>query len=240
MKLSMEIPTAHLADLSPLVDIDFLIPHKLEDKRYRDFYAARPNVECIMDNGFHELGKPIDLIALLTYYDMMQPDFLISPDRLDDVSWTMDQARDIVKRVPAHKLAGNVFGETHEERMSLINFYANLRFGMVCFPYRKRKIEWFTHNAAELALKADEFGKIHFLGAIDETETKFLASTFRRASIDTAKPIKWGLQKRRLDTVDPWSGGWVEYDSFSEARIGGPVSAQNIFYNIAYLRKLLA
>jgi len=240
MKLSMEIPTAHLADLSPLVDIDFLIPHKLEDKRYRDFYANRLNVECIMDNGFHELGEPLTIEKLIHYCNMMQPDFLISPDKLDDVSWTMEMAEVMVKKVPSYKLAGNVFGETREERIKMISHYRSLRFGMVCFPYRKRQPEWFTHSLNELTSIVNTFARVHFLGAINELETKFLAKTFPHASIDTAKPIKWGLQKRRLDTVDPWSGGWVEYDSFSEARIGGPVSAQNIFYNIAYLRKLLA
>jgi hypothetical protein len=240
MRLASEIPTAHLADLSPLFDFDFVIPHKLDDPQYAEFYSERHDVECILDNGFHELGHPITRSRLNEYYRLLQPDWIISPDNLSDVTWTLEQAKMSADMWNPAKCAGNVFGETPRERMKMVEEYLRLEFGMVCFPYRKRNPEWFEDHSLNNAISL-LFERVHFLGAISAGETLYLAQKYPFASIDTAKPIKWGMRGSYLNHVINWHGGWKgEYDTFSDARVETASQEACINWNIAYLRKLMS
>lgn len=238
MKLAAEIPTAHLEDLSPLFDFDFVIAHKMADERYSQFYLERrkQGVMCILDNGFHELGQPMSWKALGAVFDRLTPDFLISPDRLGDPDWTLAQARQLALRIPPTRLAGNVFGGPGE-RFKMANEYHVLGFGMVCFPYRKRQLSWFDDDDFRNCVEG--FSHIHFLGAIDARETRLLAQYFPTSSIDTAKPIKWGIQGKYLNDIPSWHGGWPEYDSYADAKIDNQLATECTLWNIAYLRKLM-
>jgi hypothetical protein len=215
VKLSIEIPTSVLPLLSAYTDSDFVLAHRvLEDPDYASFHEQRAaNRELILDNSFHELGVALPIRDLLEAADRVNADYVIAPDKLGDPIWTAEQFLNLYqaqkwRRGKAYGLAVVMQGATFVERRT---FMATVRAAdMLCLPFRAPRIEWFVEHEKEIR---HHWRRIHLLGVNELTEFRrfFLLSTSdfwagTAWSVDTAKPVKWGMSGEFLDSVESLRG----------------------------------
>lgn len=241
MKLGMEIPIVHLEHLSPLLDFDFAIAHRvLNNGIYRDFYAkqAESGRHVILDNGFHELGKPVDVRTLARAAELCKASIVIAPDSLDDYNLTWNSMTLCLEQMDPQRLAGAVVGDTRLERATLVDMYFEKKVGTICFPYRRDRVSWLEE------LYQDDFDfsaqNVHFLGMRSFEECILLQAMHPEATFDTSKPLKWAYRSARMDTLDIVHGGWSDYDSFLEAPALTQEQTEIALYNLCLLRQSFA
>lgn len=247
MRLMMEIPRAWLQTLSPLCDGDFAIAHQvLEDKYYADFYKdqASSGRLVFLDNGFHELGRSLSAAELLEAASRINPTLVIAPDRLGDQRYGLEQFGEALRIFPPEIAIGCVIaGTTPAERAEMF-MKVKGHAKMLCFPYRENRFEWFS----DLLLKIPKYiqwpPRIHLLGVNELWELKAFRDKFaeegidpRRISVDTSKPVKFGIMRQRFsDSMSTLRGlgslAELEKKSSSDCMA-------DVMYNIAYLRKFL-
>jgi hypothetical protein len=201
IKLALEMPTVKLAEWSMQTDLDFALAHRvLEDAAYTDFYLHRlENRTLLLDNSFHELGHPLPIDDLLHAAELVDADYIVSPDRLDDYEWTLKQFDALSRRTV--RTAVVLGGDTPEARTRFIQEVRPA--AMICLPYRRPRIEWFLEQRPP-------WSRVHLLGMSSFKEIqawRWLLDDPRlqgiEVSVDTSKPIKWGLLGRSfLDDDD--------------------------------------
>jgi hypothetical protein len=241
MKLGMEIPKTHAKELSRLCDFDFAIAHRIvEDKEYRTFFIGQRHKgrTIILDNGFHERGNDAKPKDVLEADRIIEADYVISPDRIDDAVYTGEQLKWSLDHFNV-RTAAVIVGDTVEERISLLEKYIHAYVPMLCLPYRRNRLSWVTEF--DLMSPAWDAGKrIHMLGMQDLGEASFLNVRFPKGTMDTSKPIKWGYQRKRMDNVPVPHGAWSAYDTFLDAHPQDADQSLVTLYNICLLRRALA
>lgn len=253
MRLAMEIPTCMVEQISPLTDLDFCLAHEvLDSKDYAEFYSNQRTLgrDVILDNSFHELGKSMSIAELIEAAKRINPTWVIAPDRLGDVAFGYEQFKAMLpfmKEIPQTKLAVNMTGASeHDRSMFFLNTYEHVK--MICFPYRENRLEWF----ATLSRQYSGYRwppHIHLLGMNEFDELHKFQGLFEangippwRVSIDTSKPLKWGLcdELMRADKsprgASIKSADLLRFPSkdLTEKRL------RCCLWNIAYLRKFLS
>lgn len=241
MKLSLEIPNAYLHDFTPLTDLDFVLAHKvLENEEYADFYLSREKGrELILDNSMHELGGiPLSPAELEAAAKRCNADFVVAPDRLGEPEWNLEQFKQ------THRLLGNRFkiavcaaGRDPSERGMFIGAVGEAQ--MLCFPYREPRLRWFWERSDIIMHR---WKRIHLLGVSSLSELPGWTGYKESAdwSVDTRKPIKWGILRQKIDTLESLRGGQVsptETDSFRGMDCS---QMETTLWNIAYLRRWIS
>lgn len=100
--LYMEVPTAHLDDLHPLIDGHFCIASTcLKDagyfQWYKDFSRNHPrDCNLILDNGAHEEGTPVSNTTLFNIAQEIQPNMVFAPDILEDRKETLALGKEFI------------------------------------------------------------------------------------------------------------------------------------------------
>jgi len=242
MKLGMEIPTKYLPDWSPLCDFDFALAHKvLEDPRYEKFYATRPKGrEVILDNSMHELGKPLSPAELEIAAKRINADYVIAPDMLGEVEknyeWFVQTHRVLGSRF---KIAVVMCGRTQEEREL---FLGNVReASLLCLPFREDRLGWYRDHHKTL----ERWDRIHLLGVSTPEDLRWFSNRAKRDvpfrwSVDTSKPIKWGLCRKLTSAMSSLRGAPVDSNELLNVDDVSEEQMVHIFYNIAHLRTLMA
>lgn len=235
----MEIPTAHLTDISPLCDLDFALAHLvLENEAYADFYRTQSASGrlVILDNSFHELGVPLSPVELRQAARRIHPSVVVAPDKLQHPKWNWEQFNETHKILQGEFTLGIVVaGQDYHDRVNYVS--AALSRGCTWFfwPYREPRYEWLK----ELwnTRLADCFH--HMLGVSTLAELRQLEHFNRRKSpsvsfsYDTAKPVKFGAMRERFHRdMDLRNKGLLRHDMrLDEAQLA------DTFYNIAYMRR---
>lgn len=207
IKLAMEVPVGVL-ELDRLGDLGFALAHKvLEDKKYRDWYRkSSDGREVILDNSMHELKEPLPLEDVVAAADLIEADYLIAPDRLKEPEWTLDQflrtERHASKAGSCVEVTAVLCGRTREEREDFLDHIVG-KTDMICLPYRENRLAWFREHYDEIA---PCFDRIHLLGMSEFDELRMWVEIAREApdldiSVDTSKPIKWGLARKLLSEM---------------------------------------
>lgn len=198
MKLAMEIPIAHLNELSAHTDFDFCLAHLLlkygASGIYTKFYKkqAAEGREVWMDNSFHELGYALSFEDLFKAARLIHPTHFVAEETAKNSTLTYHQTRlaaeEIARRRLPYKLVGSwQGGKKHLEDMEKL-------CDVVALPFRRPRHEVLTSSNSQ---------RYHFFGirTLDE-----LRRTPPR-SIDTSAPIKYALygvdlktRERRLST----------------------------------------
>ena len=242
IELAMEMPRSLLNDLSPLCDFEFCLAQETDNEEYVDFYKnatekiGRP---CIMDNGFHELGRPLSVLELFAAANKVNPTYVIAPDMLDDLKWTFAEWKKCVHvfRDSAVKVAPVLVDAPELDQKS---FILNVEGDMLCLPFRRPRLDWYKFHRGEIRKK---FTHLHLLGinTLQELE-EFSQLGYEdglQLSVDTAKPVKWGLLQQRLLNLESirhapiHSSGLIGVENVSQEQMG------TICWNIAYLRRYL-
>jgi hypothetical protein len=252
IKFAMEIPTAFLPQWAPLTDLDFVLAHKvLGDQVYADFFRNRPKGrELILDNSMHELGHPLKVKDLLEAANRVRADFVIPPDRLGEVeqniAWTIETG--IAFRHSQTKIAPVMCGRTPEERKEVRSGYAV--YPMICLPFREPRADWYhEHLEACIAQTENLWMRIHLLGVNEMSELRL----FRHLSevnhgqvwsVDTAKPIKWGIEGHDLQDMDAGGislrGAKLSSKDLLDLDMVSGDAFCSITENLAYLKRVCA
>jgi hypothetical protein len=243
--LAMEIPTDFLDSWTPLTDFDFVLAHRvLEDVAYRRFYAKRPSGrECILDNSMHELGHPLPVASLLEAAVAIRADFVIPPDRLGEAAWNLEQFRRCAWefRDTPIGVASVLCGATPALRETYM--WHTRSAPMICLPFREPRLQWFFDSPRNIHL----FERVHLLGVNELDELRRFAtlsarSTRTRWTVDTAKPIKWGLEGALLESLTSLRNaptGSKELLDLRQRHVT-PFQEHTIRLNVAALRSVCA
>jgi len=210
IQVSMEIPTVYLSQWTPFTDLDFILAHKvLEDDEYASFFANRPSRrEVILDNSMHELGHPLPVSDLLDAAERVNATYVIPPDRLGEWKRNLDWYEETVDAFEGTdiRVAPVMCGTSPEERVYTRHKYKDAH--MICLPFREPRKDWYNeHLDACIEKRETLWERIHLLGVNEFSELKL----FRQLSdmnlnqvfsVDTAKPIKWGVEGFSLELMD--------------------------------------
>lgn len=248
IKLALECPKAHLEEFWKYTDYDFVLAqYILDDLDYRKFFldvrAREPRRYCVMDNGFHELGRPLGVGELLEAAKILKPGMIVAPDRLDDPRYTIEQVRNLVRAVETQHLGfqvcGVIQGNTGEDAFKVYDAMRPFVAG-IGLPFKKNRASWVSYNPMMLAEKV-----VHLLGGKELAEIPELRKnlTFRlhedHIYYDTAKPIKWAMKYRKLDELKSMRSSGVAEDEFFNARLT-ETQVYTALENIRLLRAVLA
>jgi hypothetical protein len=195
--VAFEIPSALLREVAPLADLDFALAHRvLEDWPYAKFFASRDlGRELILDNSFHELGKPLTVLELHEAARRSHADYVIAPDVLGEPAKNLQWFRETQEGLGSEfKIAVVASGNTPDDRARFLDATADAQ--MLCMPYREQRLAWFLENPARCS-------RVHLLGVSTLEEAHAwttVAGQFPhiRFSIDTSKPIKAAILGRAL------------------------------------------
>lgn len=242
----MEIPRFWLKTLSPLCDGDFaLAQNVLADEFYRGFYAEQSKAGrfVVMDNGFHELGHPLEIPELMQAADYINPSIIITPDKLDDYKWTLDKFFEMRSVVTDRDLGVVLQGVTPAERADF--FMKTVKYAkMICLPFRRPRFEWFCDLLEKIPSYIQWPPRIHLLGVNELWELKAFRDKFdelgipgKRITVDTCKPISWGIQRTRISEKMPTLRDGIPLTDLEKK--AGEACMPDVMYNIAFLRKYL-
>lgn len=246
MKLALETPTKLLTGIQPLGDFDFALTHLiLKDKVYAQYYKDSTRFK-ILDNSTNEKLKPCSLQDIKRAADIIKPDLVVAPDFLGNSKATIAALEDFIKVFSREKTLPVVQGETTMGVLKCLK--ASMNFGLNCIavPYdiccqREDSLEHMAETRVRVVnaiIREVPIGfKIHLLGM---TTLEELGQHNRSwvTSVDTGSPILHGLNELRygrdslLDKTLPTYNKMVKFTSYKR-------HMSSIYYNLAYLRKLL-
>jgi len=248
MKLALECPTAMLNDIQPLADFDWILAHKvLEDKEYREYYSKSRRFK-VLDNSVNELLEPVDFNSLSLASGWIEPNLIVAPDFLGDHIQTRAALNEAIRIFGIDRVFPVVQGATMVSIIDFFDYILHLGFKRVAVPYdllssRKDSPVIMANNRLKVVnsiiTKVPIGFEIHLLGmtTIEELENHNKGWV---KSIDTGVPVMLGLRGRRLDTYRLVDKKKPTMSIMECTTSGNPeYSRQSIYYNIAYLRKLL-
>lgn len=172
-------------------------------------YDLRENkgrdLTIILDNGMPELGKPADLERLEETYDMLEPDFVILPDVINDMPETICRSlkaiHDFDHSIPLEKMMGVCQGHSAEHALCTAEVFVRAGLGGLAIS---KFIQPLIGSRAELTRKASKWGKpIHQLGFSTNLQDDLRSAQIGNAmGIDSAVPI-WYPKELSLASYDP-------------------------------------
>lgn len=244
MQLGLEIPLELLSTVSPLCDMDFALAQEVLDKpEYAEFYAAQAKKGrfVLLDNGFHELGRPLSSAELLAAATKIHPSAIIAPDWLGKPGETyaaFNELRETLKG--RYRIAFVLCGNSASQRAEIFTKVA-AHIHALCLPFKEPRLDWFMDLVDRVPITFKWPARIHLLGVNRFEELTAFRDAFNnvgipacRTSVDTGKPMKFGLDGKRFDPKLALRGAGAlkhDYKGATDKQLA------NIFYNVAYLRK---
>lgn len=203
INLALELPTVALEELNPLADMDFAIAYRvLADPAYARHYRRRsPHRTLVLDNGFHELGKPASWRELIDAAMLTNPDYIIVPDNRgphDAADNLRELDRALAMTGHPEQLAVVVAGTNEEERRTFVQACIASGVGMLCFSRMVNRRQWF--DELRMAFPPTGRTRVHLLGvsSLEELCSWREVSKDVDLSVDTSKPAKAALLGRTL------------------------------------------
>lgn len=249
IKLACEIPTSRIKEWSPLVDLDFILAHKvLDDPNYAKLFKERSkDRKVILDNSTHEFGRPLPFEDLRRAADLCKADVVIAPDivnpnidykqYIQNMEWIYQAGKHLhgyyIGAVMCGK--GPIQRETWLERASKVA-------DMLCFSFHMpQRLEWWKHFADTVYVR--RFSNVHILGMISITELRRWVKISEKYpeiefSFDTCKPLKLGVQSLEFSQYEDTNlrGGSINSKSILEMKSFSEVQEMCIRRNISYLQ----
>lgn len=245
IRLAMEIPALLQAALEPEMDLSFaLAPTVLADSAYARALHDRPaDRELILDNGMHELGRPLAVEDLREAAIRCRADIIIAPDDLDDAAFTASQYEHMKDELGSEdvRIALNLCGQTYEAREQLLEGIGRGNIDVLCLPYRRPRFLWFWEHCIW------HFERVHLLGlqGLDELRLwRNLAACLDwdsnlTLSLDTSKPVKWGLQHKLLRDLSSWRGSPLSSIELMRIAECSPQQWDHVSQNVSFLKAAL-
>ncbi len=247
MNLALEIPTQLLPDIQPLCNYGFaLAQNVLEDETYRAFYLSlsHSGVPIILDNGLHELAKPLSIGELEAAVEMIKPTWVIAPDYRKDSKATYDAFSQMQRRLTGHSTKVGVVLQA-KDLLDLSYLYNSVRHAsLLCFPYRENRMEWMSELLTKYPPTTNAWAPyIHCMGVSSYEDLAWWSDVEKahhfHISVDTAKPIKWGILGQRLKYGTSMRGAGVDSSTLHRQKNLSEKQLMTMYWNIAYLKKFL-
>lgn len=247
MKLSLEIPKAHLEELSPLCDLDFALAHLvLNDKEYAQFYADQRKAgrRVVLDNGMHEMGKPLSVGELIEAAKRINPSVVCPPDKLNDGPFTYESFHAMRKHPGyGHWDLGMILqGDIRQDRIAFFTDACKYSFTLF-LPFRKPRMEWVLELVQALPAHFNWPPFMHLFGMSTFEELEWFSGFGRRHNwpssrihMDTGKPIKWAIAGKKMSDLEVLRGGG-QLDHSAKLDVA---QMNRALYNIALLRSHMA
>ena len=181
MKLSLEIPYAHLEDLSPFTDFDFalaqLVLNEAPRSGYIEFYRKQSDKgrEVWLDNGFHELKRSLPLEALLEAAARIGATHIVAPEVRNDPIQTRHLILSCVEYLQKHQLPYKVVGAWQGYKKDLQELLQIC--DVVALPFARPRASVVDRYTSRL---------YHYFGFRNLDELRRLAPK----SLDTSIPIR--------------------------------------------------
>jgi len=233
--LSVEAPGNLLFELREETELDFAIAHRvIEDPIYARYFRERPKGrEMILDNSLHELGASISLDMLARAAALTSPDYIISPDKMEDCFWTINSFRELQKLKLPYKIAVSLVGRTPEERAA---YLAQVREAdMLCLPYDRPRYLWYIEQFPF-------WRRVHLLGVSELSELRAWLpfKDVLKLSVDTGKATKYGLLGKHLRELRSLRKASLKSLQLLEVPSWTPDQLRLVIENTRYLRTFLA
>lgn len=256
MKIAHECSLSIFEEVQAVTDYDYCLVHLLEEnERYRRKFieAKNKNREIILDNSLFELEVPFDPENFARHILMLQPNWYIIPDKLEDKTFTINS----IKRwnseygdLPGKKI-GVVQGKSKEE---VIECYKEIEplvdMVAISFDYsffvtddhRLTKYEQFMFGRIKLINDMvwknviNTLKPHHLLGCGVPQEFVYYHSYPWVYSVDTSNPVVHGLLGIRYSNTGLRDKSSQKLFTMIDA-IPTIVQKEDIFYNINMFRK---
>lgn len=245
MKLALECPTSMLGVIQPLADFDWILAHLvLSDPDYAEYYKQSGRFK-VLDNSVNELLEPLSIGEIAAAAKCVHPDLVVAPDYLGDKEKTLESLEMAIITFSKESIMPVVQGSDLDEVLSLLGEILNLGFERIAVPYdilssRESSSVIMASNRTKVVHLIESrvpigFG-IHLLGMTTLPELLCYNSGWVK-SIDTGVPVLLGskgyaIDKASIDKSKPTMSQMGELH-LETAYLG------SIYYNIAYLRKVL-
>jgi len=252
MKLAFECPTPMLDDIQVLGDYDFILAHLvLKDPVYAKWYRESSRKK-ILDNSTNELLEPCTFEEIQAAADIVIPDLIVAPDYLGDTNLTLKSVTEALTLWPLSKILPVVQGQTLEECKECLSSLDSMGFLKIAIPYditceRLTSLETMGKTRSKIVQVALSLGfkKIHLLGFTTLEELWSYRLDFRSESIDwsidTGKPILYGLEDKDLDTVNKEVQGEPTLLKIGNTPPGLLIDKMaRVYRNIAILRQVIS
>lgn len=215
IRIAHECPKSIFSEIQKETDYDYFLVHLMEDPEYRALYdkSKAEGRTTYLDNSIFELGTAFDMDKFAEWVRILQPDYYIVPDALEDVGKT---ARNMSKWIDDYadlpgKRVGVIQGKTWEELKDCYQFMAE-RVDMIAisfdYSYYLETVpnpnKWMSYTLGRVKLLGDLVKE----GIIDETKEHHLLGTalywegiFYQnypwiTSVDTSNPVVFGIKDR--------------------------------------------
>ena len=245
MKLALECPTMLLEDIQPLADYDFILTHLvLKDEEYARYYSESKRFK-VLDNSTNELLKPCFLDEIARAAKIVRPNLVVAPDFLGDHLATENILYDAVRKFGLRRVLPVVQGKGYEEVMLCADFIIRNGFDKIAVPYditSSREDSLITmasgrHKVVTYIINRVPIGfKIHLLGMTTLEELSSYGSDWVE-SVDTGSPIRHGMYRVQFGKDELQT---KIHPTLEVIEAAPEINLPGIYYNIAYLRKVLS
>lgn len=238
------MPARLLKAVQPLADFDFALTHLvLSDPRYARYYKESTRFK-MLDNSTNENLKPCSLRDIKTAADIIKPDLVVAPDYLGDSKATIGALEGTIKIFGWDKVLPVVQGNSPRSVLICLKAIVDRGFNCVAVPYdiccnRTDSLE--TMAAARLAIvnliinRVSLGFRIHLLGMTTPEELGQHNLGWVK-SMDTGSPILHGLVGRKFGECTLIPKTTPTFNLMQDSKVR---DLKTIYYNIAYLRKVL-
>jgi len=244
MKLALECPTELLDDIQPLADFDFILAHLvLQDKRYARYYKESKRFK-ILDNSCNELRHPCSLDDIERVAEIVDPGYIMAPDFLGDCFSTEKSLDEAISRFGMDRVYPIIQGYELKYAIECFDYILKLGFDRVAVPYdicskegdkaenkAKRRLGVVGYIIAKVPIGFS----IHLLGMNTLGELSLHNKGWVKA-IDTGYPVMCGMYGGRFGVDELPAKTGPTLDMMETAP---EVNLEDVYYNIAYLRKVL-
>jgi len=226
-----------LKEIGHLGGYHLLLAHDVVDKpeTYKEVYGDLDHRTLILDNSLVELGRPMTFEEMQPAVKLLNPEYVVLPDILNDSFGTLDLAEEFQREI-AHlhasilfypDLAGVIQGRSLSECMLCARvFVKSLRVDMLCVP--RVLVETLGTRVCLVQMLGERYPDIpiHLLGfsnsLLDDVNA---ARKLGVTGIDSAVPIRAALKgmsmSLSLPLFDPGPRGnyWEAPQEFVESKL---------------------
>lgn len=250
MKLALECPTPLLKHIQPLTDYDFILAHLvLQDTKYADYYRNSKRYK-ILDNSCNELLQPMSVKDIKKADEVLGGcDLVVAPDFLGNAFKTADSLRDMLKVFNKSRVLPVIQGGTPYQANQCAQAYHQLGFHYMALPFDISLDRTYSLGEMSIARTAVLSGLVgtfgdqvdyHLLGmtTVEELQDYAEMGKFRDRirTVDTGAPVLLGLKGMQIDKHPLESKSTPTYNQMKDL---GEGNLESVYYNIAYLRKVL-
>lgn len=249
MKLGLEMPTAYLDTFGPLTNFGFaLAQNVLEDEAYAEYYRRMSSAGnmVILDNGLHELDQPLPMPELILAAQKITPTYVIAPDFRKDAEktlWHFRKMEGLMTMKQTHVGIVLQGAELHD----IVQLYSAVRnqAHLISFPYREDRVGWMAELLERYPTRINSWPTpyIHLMGVSTFEDLVWWKAVENahgfHITVDTAKPIKWGIEGKKLDYMTSMRGSSVKSVDIHKRKDLTLEQLAKIYWNIAYLKNFL-